>query len=120
MLIGIVTFSLLILLTYFYFTSILSNLTKVIPGFERVSELFTNFDEAISSSGSTRDLAKKIPIFPKVENKRSMLFIENLHSFFKLSIDNNLAGTYFPQNEKLVNTSTLVKQIDLENKKKYT
>lgn len=63
-------------------------------------------------------LAKKIPIFPKVENKRSMLFIENLHSFFKLSIDNNLAGTYFPQNEKLVNTSILVKQIALENNKK--
>lgn len=64
------------------------------------------------------NLAQRVPIFPKVENKRSMLFIENLHSFLKLAIDNNLVGTYFPQNEKLVNTSILVKQIALENNRK--
>ncbi|MCF1685043.1 NAD-dependent epimerase/dehydratase family protein [Tetragenococcus halophilus] len=63
-------------------------------------------------------LAQRVFVFPKIENKRSMLFIENLHSFLKLIIDNKLSGYYFPQNEELVNTSNLVKQIALKNNKK--
>lgn len=40
-----------------HFTVILGNLSQIIPGFQRVTELFTNFEGAISDSGSTRDLA---------------------------------------------------------------
>lgn len=63
------------------------------------------------------NLSQRVFVFPKIENKRSMLFIGNLHSFLKLVIDNKLSGYYFPQNEELVNTSNLVKQIVLKNNK---
>lgn len=56
-------------------------------------------------------LAKKLPVFPKVKNKRSVLYIENLCEFIKLIIDNENRGIYFPQNEKLVSTSDIVTEI---------
>ncbi|MDN6572640.1 MAG: O-antigen ligase family protein, partial [Staphylococcus equorum] len=40
-----------------YFTVLLDELSQIIPSFQRVTELFTNFEGAISDSGSTRDLA---------------------------------------------------------------
>lgn len=52
-------------------------------------------------------LAKKISFFPKVDNQRSMLYIENLLCFIKLLIDNNLSGVFHPQNREYVNTSNL-------------
>lgn len=62
--------------------------------------------------------AKSSPIFPDIENKRSMLFIDNLTELIRLLIKNNDKGIYFPQNEKYVETSNMVKQISKLNKKK--
>lgn len=56
-------------------------------------------------------LAKKTPIFPDVENERSMLHIDNLCEFLKLTIDNEESGLFFPQNANYVKTSDLVKII---------
>lgn len=56
-------------------------------------------------------LAKKLPIFPKVYNKRSMLYIENLCEILYLIMKTSRAGIFFPQNKELVNTSDMVKQI---------
>ena len=56
-------------------------------------------------------LAKKTPLFPYINNKRSMLHIENLCEFIKLLIVNKESGIYFPQNNEYVNTSELVKVI---------
>ena len=56
-------------------------------------------------------MARKLPVFPKVNNKGSMLYIENLCEFVKLMIDNEEDGVFFPQNEALVSTSTIVKEI---------
>ena len=56
-------------------------------------------------------LAKKLPVFPKVNNKRSMLYIENLCEFLCLIMKEPQAGVFFPQNGELVNTSEMVKQI---------
>lgn len=56
-------------------------------------------------------LAKITPIFPDIENERSMLHIDNLCEFLKLAINNENSGLYFPQNSKYVNTSNLVKTI---------
>lgn len=56
-------------------------------------------------------LAKKLPIFPKVNNKRSMLYIGNLCEFLCQIMINPQAGVFFPQNAELVNTSEMVKQI---------
>ncbi|MBO6357943.1 NAD-dependent epimerase/dehydratase family protein [Enterococcus casseliflavus] len=63
-------------------------------------------------------LAKKTPIFPKVNNQRSMLYIGNLSAFLKLMIDTTLSGTFHPQNKEYVNTSEMVKLIAKTNRKK--
>lgn len=56
-------------------------------------------------------LALKTPIFPNVENKRSMIFIDNLSEFVKQLIDNGSGGLFFPQNIDYVNTSEMVRLI---------
>jgi len=55
--------------------------------------------------------AKMVPVFPNTNNKRSMIYIENLSSFLKLIIDNPQQGIFFPQNSEYVNTFFLVKAI---------
>ncbi|MCI6066044.1 NAD-dependent epimerase/dehydratase family protein [bacterium] len=56
-------------------------------------------------------IAKRLLLFPKVNNKRSVLYIENLCKFVELMIDNEETGVFFPQNDRLVNTSELVQGI---------
>lgn len=56
-------------------------------------------------------MALKMPIFPKVKNERSMIFIDNLSEFVRLTIDKELRGLLFPQNKEYVNTTELVKMI---------
>lgn len=63
-------------------------------------------------------LAKKTPIFPKFENKRSMLHIENLTEFVKQVIQESKSGILFPQDKEAVCTSDLVKRIAEENGKR--
>lgn len=53
-------------------------------------------------------LAKKTPVFPKVDNKRSMIYIENLSEFIRLLIDDEARGIFLPQNSEYVNTSNMV------------
>ncbi len=57
------------------------------------------------------NLAIKIPVFPRMDNRRSMIYIDNLSEFVKLLVDNKSGGLFFPQNAKYVNTSDLVKKI---------
>ncbi|KYP20853.1 NAD-dependent epimerase/dehydratase family protein [Streptococcus parauberis] len=56
--------------------------------------------------------------FPKLNNQRSMIFIDNLLEFIKQSIDSNLGGVSFPQNEEYVSTYKLVHEIRKANHKK--
>ena len=56
-------------------------------------------------------IAQKIPIFPDVVNKRSLLHIDNLCEFIKVMIDNEEALLFFPQNKEYVKTSEMVKTI---------
>ncbi len=56
-------------------------------------------------------LAVKIPVFPYVDNRRSMIYIDNLCEFVRLLIDNGSRGLFFPQNDEYVNTSEMVKLI---------
>ncbi len=56
-------------------------------------------------------LAKKLPIFPDIENQRSMLHIDNLCEFMCKLILCGEGGIYFPQNIEYVKTSDLVKMI---------
>ncbi|MFI3227933.1 MAG: NAD-dependent epimerase/dehydratase family protein [Clostridia bacterium] len=55
--------------------------------------------------------AKKLPIFPNVDNQRSMLYIENLCEFIKLMVENEEQGTFMPQNSSYTKTSEMVKVI---------
>ena len=57
------------------------------------------------------NMAKKIPVFPDIENERSMLHIDNLCEFIKVMIDHEETGLYFPQNKEYVKTSELVRTI---------
>lgn len=56
-------------------------------------------------------LAKKLPFFPNISNTRSVLHIDNLCEFIRLSIDNDLSGIFYPQNEEYVSTSEMVSAI---------
>ena len=56
-------------------------------------------------------LAKKLPVFPWVDNQRSMLYIENLAEFIRLLIDDVADGIFCPQNQEYVNTSDMVSLI---------
>lgn len=62
--------------------------------------------------------AKKTPIFPSFDNKRSMLYIENLCEFIRQIIENKEKGYFYPQNQVYVNTSDMVNQIALSNGRK--
>ena len=55
--------------------------------------------------------ACKLPIFPKVQNKRSMLYIGNLMEFVRLMIENDERGTFWPQNPQYSNTSEVISLI---------
>lgn len=59
-----------------------------------------------------------LPIFPYIENQRSMLYIENLTEFVRLIIDNKEKGLFWPQNAEYSNTSLLVKNIAEVHKKR--
>lgn len=56
-------------------------------------------------------LAQKMPVFPKVDNQRSMLYIENLMEFVRLMVENEERGIFWPQNAEYSNTTELVKMI---------
>ena len=61
--------------------------------------------------GSVISLTSKLPFFPKVNNRRSMIYVDNLSSFVKLAIDRELSGLFFPQNREYMNTSQMAKGI---------
>lgn len=56
-------------------------------------------------------LAKKVSIFPDIQNQRSMIYIDNLSEFVKLLIDCKCEGLFFPQNTEYVCTSEMVRLI---------
>lgn len=62
--------------------------------------------------------AKISPVFPNVDNQRSMLHIENLTEFIRLMIENEEKGIYFPQNKEYVKTSEMIRLISLVHNKK--
>lgn len=65
-------------------------------------------------------VVKKSPIFPRVNNQRSMIHIDNLVSFVKMIIDEQLGGVYCPQNREYVKTVEMAASIAKKlNKKIY-
>ncbi len=56
-------------------------------------------------------LAKKLPVFPDVQNERSMLYIENLCEFLCQVMIRGEGGIFWPQNAEYTRTSEMVKAI---------
>ncbi len=65
-----------------------------------------------------KKIAKKSPVFPYVNNQRSMIFIENLCEFVRLMIVNGEQGVFHPQNAQYSNTTELVQMIAEQSGKK--
>ncbi len=63
-------------------------------------------------------VAQMTPVFPNIDNERSMLHIDNLCEFIKAVIDQKDKGMFFPQNQEYVQTSRLVNTIAVVNGKK--
>ncbi|MFJ7637346.1 NAD-dependent epimerase/dehydratase family protein [Peribacillus sp. NPDC097225] len=73
-----------------------------------------------NSKGNFPKLAKvalKTPLFPELDNRRSMLHVDNLCEFIRVIVKNEEGGTFFPQNKKYVKTSEMVKLIAEVNEK---
>ena len=56
-------------------------------------------------------IARKIPLFPYVNNQRSMIYVENFCEFVRLMVDNCENGIFWPQNSEYVNTCNMVQTI---------
>ena len=63
-------------------------------------------------------LARKLPVFPKVDNQRSMLYIDNLLEFVRMMVENEEQGIFWPQNGEYSNTTELVQMIAKAHGKK--
>ena len=62
--------------------------------------------------------AKKTPIFPTLNNERSMLYVGNLVEFIRLMIENKESGVFLPQNEECVSSKDLVRLVSSINEHK--
>lgn len=56
-------------------------------------------------------MAKKLPVFPQVDNRRSMLYIGNLTEFIRLILEDEAEGIFCPQDREYVSTSDMVNRI---------
>lgn len=56
-------------------------------------------------------LAKSLPLFPRVQNERSMLYIDTLCAFVERLVESGEGGLYFPQNREYVSTCDMVREI---------
>ncbi|MGN1369066.1 MAG: NAD-dependent epimerase/dehydratase family protein, partial [Aristaeellaceae bacterium] len=53
------------------------------------------------------DIVKRFPVFPRIRNERSLIYVENLCGFVRLAIDNKLDGLFFPDNREHVQTQAI-------------
>lgn len=60
-------------------------------------------------------IAKTMPVFPDVNNERSMLYIENLCEFLFQVMIGNKGGVFWPQNAEYSKTSEVVRLIAAAN-----
>lgn len=65
-----------------------------------------------------RKLALMAPVFPRVDNERSMIYIGNLCAFVEKVLEKRMEGIFFPQNGEYVNTCSLAARIAAANGKR--
>jgi nucleoside-diphosphate-sugar epimerase len=67
-----------------------------------------------------KKIAEKSPIFPNIDNERSMIYIDNLCEFLRLAIDDDQSGVFFPQNNEYMSTKNIINiMADTLGKKVY-
>lgn len=57
------------------------------------------------------NIVKESPVFPRVHNRRSLIYIDNLSAFVKMTVDKQLTGIYFPKNREDVDTCDIVQGV---------
>ncbi len=57
------------------------------------------------------NLVKSCPVFPIVNNMRSMIYIDNISSFIMLLIDREVSGLFLPQNKTYMSTTEMANWI---------
>lgn len=62
-------------------------------------------------------LVEKLPVFPRVNNRRSAIRVDNLTRFVIMAIERELSGVYFPQNAEYASTCELAREIAQQKKK---
>lgn len=53
------------------------------------------------------NMSKKLFLFPKINNIRSAIYIDNLVNFIRLIVQNNETGIFFPQNNEYLSTKEI-------------
>lgn len=64
-----------------------------------------------------RKLVLHTPVFPKINNKRSMIYVDNLCAFIKDILTDRKTGIFHPQNMEYVSTSEMARYIAVCGKK---
>lgn len=67
--------------------------------------------------GVLRKLTLKIGVIPKLKNRKSILYVENLAEFIYGVVERELSGVYCPQNEQIVSTWEIASNIAKWNHK---
>lgn len=65
-----------------------------------------------------KKVAKILPVFPNIDNARSMIYIDNLCEFIKQVIDKEKSGVVYPQNKEYVSTKSIIQEMAKCMKKK--
>lgn len=68
-------------------------------------------ENAVDNFLRLKNYALKFPIFPNIKNARSMVYSDNLCELVKLICEHKVGGYFYPQQEKLICTSKLVKDL---------
>lgn len=59
-----------------------------------------------------------MPIFPDIENERSMIYVDNLCEFLKQIVDKEEDGIFYPQNKEYVSTKKIIQEMATSMNKK--
>lgn len=59
-------------------------------------------------------LSRKLPVFPSLKNKKSMIYAGNLCEFLRLLIEQEKQGIFHPQNREIISTAELVSAVAAE------
>lgn len=68
-------------------------------------------ESAVDNFLKLTDYAVKLPVFPNIQNYRSMIYSDNLCELIKLIAETKKSGLFYPQQEKHIQTAQLLYDI---------